>query len=89
VNVDPVGSYTMIKPGEGTGGGIMRQMMPGLSSAWLAYVAVNDIGASTAKAESLGARVLVENKEITGMGALSIIIDPTGAMLGLWKPKVP
>jgi predicted enzyme related to lactoylglutathione lyase len=60
-------------------------MMPGQPSVWLAYVAVDDIGASTAKAKSLGAHVLVENKEIVGFGWLSIIVDPTGAMLGLWK----
>ena len=25
--------------------------------------------------------------EVTDMGSLSIIVDPTGAMLGLWMPK--
>jgi len=25
--------------------------------------------------------------EVMDMGWLSIIVDPTGAMLGLWKPK--
>jgi len=25
--------------------------------------------------------------EVPGVGWLSIIIDPTGAALGLWKPK--
>jgi predicted enzyme related to lactoylglutathione lyase len=25
--------------------------------------------------------------EVEGMGWLSIIVDPTGAILGLWEPK--
>jgi predicted enzyme related to lactoylglutathione lyase len=88
VQVEAVGSYTMIKPRAGTGGGMLKQMMPGQPSFWLAYVEVDDIAASTAKAKSLGGRVMVEVKEIAAMGWLSIIVDPTGAMLGLWKPKM-
>src|SRR2546423_12071794 len=44
----PDGSYTMIKVGEGTGGGIMKQI-PGGPSGWLAYVVVDDIQAATQK----------------------------------------
>lgn len=39
----PVGTYTMIQPGEGTGGGMMRQLMPDAPSAWLPYVLVDDV----------------------------------------------
>ena len=80
------GSYTLIKVGEGTGGGIMKQV-PGGPSGWLAYVQVDDIHASTQKAKSLGATVMKDVTEVMGAGWLSIIIDPTGAALGLWKPK--
>ena len=41
------GAYTMIKVGEGTGGGIIKHPVPGAPSAWLAYVQVDDIGAAT------------------------------------------
>ena len=41
------GAYTMIKVGEGTGGGIIKHPVPGAPSAWLAYVLVDDIGAAT------------------------------------------
>ena len=51
------GSYTMIRVGEGTGGGMMKQMVPGAPSAWLAFVQVEDIAAATQKAKSLGATV--------------------------------
>ena len=82
----PSGSYTLVKVGTGTGGGIMKQV-PGGPSGWLAYVAVDDINAATEKARSLGGKVMKDVTEVPGMGWLSFIQDPTGAVLGLWKPK--
>jgi predicted enzyme related to lactoylglutathione lyase len=79
--------YTMIEVGKGTGGGMMKQLIPGASSAWLPYVDVQDIKASTKKAQSLGAKVMKDVSEVANMGWLSIIVDPTGAMLGLWQTK--
>jgi predicted enzyme related to lactoylglutathione lyase len=81
------GSYTLIKVGEGTGGGMMKHPMPGAASAWLAYVLVDDIAAATHKAQSLGATVVREVTEIPGIGSFSIFTDPTGATLALWQPK--
>ena len=83
----PKGTYTMIHVGEGTGGGMMQHPVPGAPSAWLAYVLVDDIAAATEKARSLGATVKQEVTEVMGAGWLSIIADPTGATLGLWKPS--
>jgi predicted enzyme related to lactoylglutathione lyase len=82
-------TYTMIGTGGDHGGGIMKQMIPGAPSAWLAYVLVDDIAAATAKAKSLGAKVMRDVTEVPGTGWLSIIVDPTGACLGLWKQKTP
>jgi predicted enzyme related to lactoylglutathione lyase len=79
--------YTMIKVGEGTGVGIMKQLMPGAPSSWLAYVEVDDINAATKKAKSLGATIMKDVTQVMDMGWLSIIVDPTGAMLGLWKTR--
>jgi len=79
--------YTMIKVGEGTAGGRMKHPVPGAPSAWLAYVQVDDIAAATQKAKSLGATVMKDVTEVMGAGWFSIILDPTGAALGLWKSK--
>lgn len=78
-------TYTMVNPGAGTGGGLMQQMAPGAPSAWLAYVEVSDVKAATAKAASLGAAVVKDITEVPGMGWFSVIVDPTGAALGLWQ----
>ena len=79
--------YTMIKVGKGTGGGMMKQLIPGAGSAWLPYVEVSDIKLSTKKAQSLGAKVMKDVSAVADMGWLSMIVDPTGAMLGLWQTK--
>jgi predicted enzyme related to lactoylglutathione lyase len=81
------GKYTMIQPGHGTGGGMVKQAVPGAPSSWLAYVEVNDVAAATQKAKSLGGRVMLDVTEVPGAGWMSVIVDPTGAALGLWKPK--
>ena len=47
--------YTLIEVGEGTGGGMMQNPVPGSPSHWMAYVTVKDIQASMKKAASLGA----------------------------------
>ena len=77
--------YTMINVGEGTGGGMWQSPVPGVPSFWLAYSSVDDIHAATDKARELGAHVMREPMAVMGSGWLSIIVDPTGAALGLWQ----
>ena len=83
----PDGTYTLISVGEGTGGGMMKHPMPGAPSMWMAYVLVDDIKAATKKAKELGANVMKEAVPVPDMGWFSIIVDPTGAHLGLWQAK--
>jgi predicted enzyme related to lactoylglutathione lyase len=80
--------YTLIQVGEGTGGGLMKQPVPGAPSMWLAYVLVHDVRAATGKARELGAHVVKDVTEVPGMGWFSVIVDPTGAALGLWQTKM-
>jgi hypothetical protein len=83
----PDGAYTIIEVGEGTGGGLMKQPIPGAPSTWLAYVLVDDVQVATARAKSLGATMLKDVTEVPGRGWFSLISDPTGATLGLWQNK--
>jgi predicted enzyme related to lactoylglutathione lyase len=83
---DNEGTYTLIKVGEGTGGGLMQNPMPGAPSMWMPYVLVDDLKATTDKAKSLGATVMKDTTEVPGMGTFVILGDPAGGMVGLWKP---
>lgn len=81
------GTYTLIGVGEGTGGGMMQHPVKGAPSVWVPYVDVPDLAAATNKARQLGAQVVQENMPVQDMGKFSIIIDPTGAVMGLWETK--
>jgi predicted enzyme related to lactoylglutathione lyase len=81
------GTYTMIDVGGGTGGGMMLNQAPGTPSHWLTYVGVDDINASTKKARELGAKVIVDVMEVGEFGWMSVITDPTGATVAMWKSK--
>jgi uncharacterized protein len=83
----PGGGYTMIRVGEGTGGGMMKNPIPGAPSFWLSYVLVDDIQAATKKAKSLGATVMKDVTPVMDYGEFSVLQDPTGAHFALWKPK--
>lgn len=83
----PDKDYTIITVGDGTGGGIMKNPLPGTSDNWLPYILVEDAVASTKKALSLGAAICKDVTEIPGVGWFSVISDPTGAAFGLWQPK--
>jgi hypothetical protein len=52
---------------------------------WLNFVRVADAAASTAKAVSLGGRVLVEPHEDRHGGRIAVVADPTGAPIGLME----
>lgn len=80
------GPYTVIRPSAKPDGGMMQHPMPGAPSFWCPYVQVADIHAATAKAHALGAKSIRDNMDV-GVGWISIFIDPTGAVLGLWQPK--
>jgi predicted enzyme related to lactoylglutathione lyase len=87
VEFGPGMTYTMVNVGDGTGGGMMKTPAPGVPTAWLPYVLVEDVVASTAKAKSLGATVMKDVTEVPDAGSFSVILDPTGAAIGLWQPK--
>jgi len=80
-------TYTMIDVGGGTGGGIMKSKQPGTPSFWLAYIDVDDIQASTKRAKELGGKVMLDVTEVGDFGFMSVITDPTGAHVAMWKAK--
>ena len=85
-------TYTMFRaPGgpegpEGMTAGMMQSPMPEHPPAWLSYVLVDDVAATLAKAESLGATVVKETTELP-MGTLAVFTDPQGAAFAIWKKR--
>jgi predicted enzyme related to lactoylglutathione lyase len=56
---------------------------------WLHFVRVEDAAAAAAKAQSLGARILVPPRADRQGGRLAVIADPAGAPLGLMQWSDP
>ena len=63
--------------------GIIPSPAPALASAWLPYLRVDDVKAATTQAEQAGARVVVAPDRAIRDGRVALIVDPTGAPLGL------
>jgi hypothetical protein len=82
------GDYTIFKQGETMVGGLMACPKSGMPAHWLPYVTVEDVDASAAKAKSLGAQVVMEPFEVPTVGRIAVLLDPHGAAIGLFKPKM-
>ncbi len=59
-------------------------MPPGV----LTYVVVDKVAAARTKAEKLGAKVLVPEISVPTVGLISVVADPTGAVIGLFQPEM-
>lgn len=69
--------------------GMLKNPEEGAPSAWLPYVAVEDVDATAARVEELGGKVCVPPEDIPGIGRFTVTADPAGAMLAYFKPVVP
>ena len=91
MDMGPMGTYTLFQdPALGKKGNIGGMMnmppnMKGVPSNWLAYFEVAEVDASTKKATELGGKVLMPAMDIPNIGRFSIVQDPQGAALALYK----
>lgn len=80
--------YSQVFVGESAYSGIMDSATlfpPEVPSFWQVYVMVDDVAATVAQAESLGAEILMPGEE-TPYGTLAAIKDPLGALICLGHP---
>jgi len=77
------GSYLAFELGD-VGGGIVECGTD--RSLWLPYVEVDDVAAFTARAQRLGAKVLLEPREGPA-GWRSVVATTAGGELAMWQPK--
>lgn len=84
-DMGPMGTYNILKRGERQSGGVMKSPMPHVPPNWLSYVAVADVDASAKRASGLKGKIVVPPSDIPGIGRFSIVQDPQGASLALFK----
>ena len=71
-------------------GGIFQLTEPdfqGIPSHWMTYLAVPDILDAQVRAESAGGEILRPAFQLIGVGKLSVVTDPTGAIIVLIEPE--
>jgi predicted enzyme related to lactoylglutathione lyase len=78
------GSYLALELGRRLGGGIVE--CETTQPVWLPYVEVDEIGAATDQARSLGASILLEPREGPA-GWRSVVATPVGGGIAFWQPK--
>lgn len=59
----------------------------GVPALWSTYIAVADCDKTTKAAEKAGATVVMHPMDVMDHGRMSLIADPTGAMVGLWQAR--
>jgi predicted enzyme related to lactoylglutathione lyase len=76
------GTYTVVKTGSDGIGGIMPMppQMQGLPR-WGVYITVDDVDATAAKAQQLGAATIVPPTDIPNVGRFYTFQDPQGAVI--------
>lgn len=83
------GTYTSIKNGEDTAGGMldMRGRVPDeVPGHWLAYFAVDDADSVVAKAKEGGGDVPFGPEDMPEVGRIAVLKDPFGAVFAVIKP---
>lgn len=78
--------YNHFFKGDNMVGGLMKTMQPGSPAYWVPYVYVEDVDAAAKKAASLQAQIALEPCDIPDVGRIAVILDPQGAVLGLFTP---
>ncbi len=79
---------TLEKDGKSVGalyGMDKAQLDRGVPSHWNIYISTPDVAATTKKAESLGATAIMQPFDVMDFGKMSVIQDPTGAMIAFWQ----
>lgn len=81
------GTYTMLRKGGADVAGIGTALDPDVPPMWQSYIYVDDVDATTGRVEGLGGTVMVPPLDVMNAGRMSVIADPTGAVVSLWEPN--
>ena len=83
---DPSG-YMHIKNGEHFIGGVppAAHRQPGVPPHWMAYFQVDDVDVTANKAKEMGAQLYLAPMTMEGVGRMSVIADPQGAVFSIFK----
>lgn len=80
------GNYVTFWKGDAQVAGLMRQLPDStIPDGWTTYLAVEDIDKTTEAARAAGGQVLLEPMTVGDQGRMAMLLDPSGAAIGLWQ----
>src|SRR5688572_29035237 len=83
--------YVMWVGSQGPLGGVMALPAEvaalGVPAHWMSHVQVDDVDRTVARAVKMGGKVHKEPTDIPTIGRFSVIADPQGAAISLFKPE--
>lgn len=89
ISADPkdTSGYLHIKNGEHFIGGVppAKFRQPGVPPHWMAYFQVDDVDATANKAKEMGANLFMPPTTMEGVGRMSVMADPQGAVFSIFK----
>jgi hypothetical protein len=80
------GYFMFTRDGVPVAGGMGDMPDAPADNAWKIYLSTDDIAKTVELAESKGAQVAVPQMPVADLGVQSVLIDPTGAVVGAWQP---
>jgi hypothetical protein len=82
----PQGEYCVLTTDGLARGGIMQSPMTQIPAMWIPYLHVDDVDKTLARAQAMGAKIVVASREVPNVGRFAIIADNVGATVGLITP---
>jgi predicted enzyme related to lactoylglutathione lyase len=80
-------SYRLFDSGDAHVAGLMKKTDEMPVAAWGTHFDTDDVEASAARAQELGATVLLQPTTDEQVGTFAMLTDPTGAAFGLYQPN--
>lgn len=72
--------------GQGVAGMMRNTPEMGSPDVWTTYISTDDIDATVSLATEAGGTVMAPAMDVSELGRMAVIVDPVGAVFGLWQP---
>lgn len=80
------GYFNFTKDGVRVAGCLAKQPDVPMPDAWTVYLSTDDAAKTVDAAAAGGATVIAPAMAVGTLGSMALLVDPTGAFVGLWQP---
>ncbi len=81
------GYFMFSRDGVPVAGGMPAMPDAGPPNIWSIYLSTDDAEKAVEVATANGAQVIAPTMDVADLGTMAVLIDPTGAAIGMWQPN--